>query len=700
MANTVKTTFTGDVNPLSRSMRAVEADIRRYQQDQERRERELTRITERETKQRERTQLNALRRYEQEMKRVFREEERLQRERASRNASIRQGAAGVILGGAIGAGYLAQDALQKTLDQVRAQRLLSSSATEAGLSQSVLAEKNIELARTFGLSTQAAVEVTSQITRLASNSGNVQQLDRLIKAFGDLSAARGIQGQDLNTLIGTILSGQDEGLNRLGIADPGQLYRAYAEGVGKTVEQLTQAEKVQAAVNAVLEKSAIFAGAAEARMNSLEGTVLKASSAWQNFTNSLATTFTTSGPVTDFLNEASRVLGGLEINLAKVNAELAKGKTAKQIAEEQYPSPSFGDYISAGASAIIGGPALGLGLIDSATYAGAVDPARVRQRRLGELTSQIANQQTSNQFQKQAADDQARAERVKKLDADITRFREERMQREAEAFKKAEEDKQKALEATRRKQEETIKAIQSLTDQAYSSNENPFVQFLGRANSEMRQMLELAKNLSPALREAFVANAQRQNRNQLFGMRLDAQIDATGLRNRAAEFRQGFNNNLSDPATVQRLVNQLFGNLGLPTASNIGQSQFYNIRNGQVDWESGSGMYRPISRTAEQQALIDQRLIREAGNYDPSLLNQGQRGTIASAFEREATRKLDAEKNANDFYTNINKHIGDNGLKVNIDKGVMLDLLINDANGRTSNGGSSGNVNARYGANR
>ena len=46
MANQVKTTFTGDINPLSRSMRAVEADIRRYQQDQERRERELTRVTE------------------------------------------------------------------------------------------------------------------------------------------------------------------------------------------------------------------------------------------------------------------------------------------------------------------------------------------------------------------------------------------------------------------------------------------------------------------------------------------------------------------------------------------------------------------------------------------------------------------------------------------------------------------------------
>ena len=228
----------------------------------------------------------------------------------------------------------------------------------------------------------------------------------------------------------------------------------------------------------------------------------------------------------------------------------------------------------------------------------------------------------------------------------------------------------KRLEEQKRKHEEIARAIQTLRDQAFASSDNPFTQFLGRANAEMRQMLELAKNLSPALREAFVANAQRLNRNQLFGMRLDAQIEASQLRNRAAEFRQGFNNDLSDPATVQRLINQLFGNLGLPTFSNIGQSQFYNLRqDGSVDWASGSGLYRPIRRTPEQQALIDQRLIREAGNFDPSLLNQGQRNDVASAFEREATRRITAEAEAHKFYSALNKQISEGGLKVKIAEG-------------------------------
>ena len=45
----------------------------------------------------------------------------------------------------------------------------------------------------------------------------------------------------------------------------------------------------------------------------------------------------------------------------------------------------------------------------------------------------------------------------------------------------------------------------------------------------------------------------------------------------------------------------------------------------------------------------------------------------------------------------MNKLIGKEGLKVNIDKGVLLDLIISDPNNRTTQGGSSGNVNARYG---
>lgn len=702
MANQVKTTFTGDINPLTRSMRAVEADIRKYQNDREKFERDLTRLTERETRNRERAQLTALRRYEQEMKRVFREEERLQQERASRAASFRQGAAGFIVGGAVGAGYLAQRAIQNTVEQARAQRLLAASATEAGLAQGTLAQKNREFAESVGLSTRAAAETTAQITRLATNTGNVQQLDRLLKAFADLGAARGIAGNDLNSLIGTILSGQDEGLNRLGIADPGQLYRAYAEGVGKTVEQLTQAEKVQAAVNAVLEKSAIFTGAAEARMNSLEGQAAKSTAAWENFTDALSATFTTSGPVTDFLNEASRLLGNLKIDLEDVNRQLAEGKTPREIAEGRRPTPGFTDYLSAFSLGGYGLPGvLGSTGLFGQGYKDAISPEKNRQRRVAEDEARIRATQLDNEKQGLAAQEQYVANYYKRAGDNFKSYS-DNISQLVEADRKrtieAEQAKQKAAEDTRKKLEEIRQAKLALVDRAVAGENNPFLTFLNSANNEMRQMLELAKNLSPALREAFVANAQRLNRNQLFGMRLDAQIEASQLRNRAAEFRQGFNNDLSDPATVQRLINQLFGNLGLPTFSNIGQSQFYNLRqDGSVDWESGSGLYRPIRRTPEQQALIDQRLIREAGNFDPSLLNQGQRNEVASAFEREATRRLNAEKNANDFYTNMNKLISDSGLKVSIGQGTQLDIVLdNQSSTNAAIGATEGAVKARY----
>ena len=100
--------------------------------------------------------------------------------------------------------------------------------------------------------------MTARITQLATNSGRTNDIEKLQKGFLDLSSARGIGVADLDNLIGTILSGQDEGLNRLGLSDPSKLQATYAASIGKTADQLSQMEKTQAAVNAVMEKAAIL----------------------------------------------------------------------------------------------------------------------------------------------------------------------------------------------------------------------------------------------------------------------------------------------------------------------------------------------------------------------------------------------------------------------------------------------------------
>lgn len=742
MGNEVKTRFTGDPQPIFRSIDQVRKDIARYERDRAKMEQDLTRLIERQAEQRSRAEVRS---FQQSLRAAIdyhRQVERLQRDYDAQRAraysqffrvpgaglvSSAAGAFGIGLGAA-GAVALTQQAIDKATEQARAYRLLSASATEAGQAQSFLIQKNKEFAASTAQSITAAAETTAKITQLATFSGDASQqnIDRLLKAFADLGAARGLQGNDLQTVIGSILSGSDEGLNRIGLPDPSKIYESYAKSIGKTTEELSQFEKTQSLANAVLEKAAVFSGAAEARMNSLEGSVAKASAQWENFTTNLATGLTRSYEFNALLDKLNQILGGMNKEVESLAEKAAKGINIDievQALAKDSGTVAFLKHLGIGILSSAGGLGYVLSPLDRPLgtrfgeasqnlFNAATDLTPQYQQQYQEqfLRNQINNEVKSNQFQNQASFEQ----RIKKLDDDIARFRAERLEREDAQKKAAHEAEMKRLEEQKKKIEEINQAKQSLVDSAVGreGQNNPFLSFLANANREMRQLLETAKALPPAMREAFVAEAQRQNRNQLFGLRLDAQIDATSLRNRAAEFRQGFNNDLSDPATVQRLVNQLFGTLGLPSFSNVGASQFYNVAGsgfvgfgdklftsgGQIDFSSGSGLFRPPNRTREEQAIIDQRLIREAGNYDPSLLNPGQRGTLASAFEREADRKLQNEKNANDYFVKMAQIIDEkNGLKVSVSQGSQVELILEDkSSSNAAIGATEGAVKARY----
>lgn len=346
------------------------------------------------------------------------------RARAALTSSFSPTAAiqGTAIGGAAFLGInLAEKAIDRTVKQTEAYRQLSAAALEAGQSVEFLTGENKRFAALTGISNTQASSTTSLITRLATNSGNTSQeyISKLLNAFADLGAARGIKGTELKDLIGTILSGQDEGLNRLGISDPGKLYQAYAKQIGVTVDSLTQFQKVQAATNAVLEKAGIFAGSAERRMNSLDGQIAQSKAAWENLADGLSRSFTTSGPVTDFLTEASRLLKELTIDLDKVNKELEKGRKPRDIAKELYPGPGIGDYISGAAASI---PAVPLYLYDLATEGSATAKLRLDysinpyQRRFDELTNKIAEQAASNQAQKAGTEKQSSEQKLKKVD--------------------------------------------------------------------------------------------------------------------------------------------------------------------------------------------------------------------------------------------------------------------------------------------
>lgn len=272
---------------------------------------------------------------------------------------------GIGAGVAVGVKFL-KDSTEAAFDAERANRKLSASATEAGLAYGVLADKNREFAKSAGLSETAATNVTAKIAQLATFSGKPENIERLQQSFLDLSAAKGIAPKDVDVLIGTILSGQDEGLNRLGISDPGQLYKAYAKEIGKTADQLSQFEKVQAATNAVMDKAAIFTGANSDKMASLSGQSEKASANLENLYTNFGQGLTQSLEFRNFLGFANSALESLTTNLANVKKELGDGASPRNLAVKEGNKPinqtfdAIGDFASLFT-------ATGAGLYDFAT---------------------------------------------------------------------------------------------------------------------------------------------------------------------------------------------------------------------------------------------------------------------------------------------------------------------------------------------
>lgn len=254
-----------------------------------------------------------------------------------------------------------QEFVDRTVAIERANRLLGSSAKEVGSSYGAMLLQNKEFAKLTGVSDVQSAQTMAMIARLAGNAGirDPKEISRLATTFANLGAARGISGQNLQDLMGTILSGQDEGLNRLGIADPGQLQKVYAEKLGKKASDLTQQEKVMAAVIALFEKGALYVGAAEQRMNSFEGSVVKTTKAWEDFSNAISNSFVNNPKFVRALELATAALSTGTPNPTALQEKIAKGEPITGLDKFKMSLPSVGEIIFGAVSGAVTRAALG-----------------------------------------------------------------------------------------------------------------------------------------------------------------------------------------------------------------------------------------------------------------------------------------------------------------------------------------------------
>lgn len=321
-------------------------------------------------------------------------------------------------------------AVEAVTEATDANRTLSASATEAGLSYEATAEQAERFGERVALANTEAARTFSDLVRLAGQAGRTQELDLIEKRFSDLAAARGIAAKDLSTITQQIITGQDEGLNRLGLPDPSRLYDAYAKSLGTTADALTETEKAQARLSAVMDKGALFSGAAEERLHSVSGQVDQFNASVGNLATGIGSAMTQNQEFHDLLWTINDALKAISFSADEVRQKLKEGLSPEQIAAGQ--TEGTGTRIW---GAVKGGltslPASAAYLYDLAAGESREDASRRlnealtggNNRRRGELTERIRNEQRQMERQEQQAREQAaanerrRAEEAAKLAA-------------------------------------------------------------------------------------------------------------------------------------------------------------------------------------------------------------------------------------------------------------------------------------------
>jgi hypothetical protein len=221
------------------------------------------------------------------------------------------------LGGAIFGGLsiaavtsFAKVAIEATNDATRANRALASSAVEAGRSYGELSRAAREFGEAAGISSAQAARSTAQLQRLVSLAGEGDQLERYQQGFLDLAAARGVAFEELDTLFSGIIAGTDDALNRFGKQDPSKLAAIYAQQLGKSVEQLTEQEKVLSRLKAFEPDFGLFSGANEARVKSFDGQIDKFNANISNTVANIGNWISRSELLGDVLSSLNRTIGG------------------------------------------------------------------------------------------------------------------------------------------------------------------------------------------------------------------------------------------------------------------------------------------------------------------------------------------------------------------------------------------------------
>jgi hypothetical protein len=185
------------------------------------------------------------------------------KQNAAKQAGILSGQIGSLVRSYLGfsAAVAVYDKMTGAADrQDTAQRKLAATARLTGQSLSTITDISQTAQSRFAISSSAAADLTQNFVKLAGRAGNVAVTGQLMSAWMDLGAAQGLTLSDVLTGVNSTLMGQDEGLNRIGLQNPSNIWKQWADAAGTTVAKMSEQEKWQAIVNAVVAEGAKVQG--------------------------------------------------------------------------------------------------------------------------------------------------------------------------------------------------------------------------------------------------------------------------------------------------------------------------------------------------------------------------------------------------------------------------------------------------------
>lgn len=154
---------------------------------------------------------------------------------------------------------------------ITSNRVLEATSKLTGIELNVLQNTSSKAKNEFQLNTKAANDFTIVLSKLTGKAGETEKTSQAIKSLLDLGAAQGLGGEQTLVAIQQAVLGIDEGTDKLFQKNPIVIYQEYANKIGTTAGKLTDQQKAQAILNAVIESGEKVQGTYSQRLTTSAG---------------------------------------------------------------------------------------------------------------------------------------------------------------------------------------------------------------------------------------------------------------------------------------------------------------------------------------------------------------------------------------------------------------------------------------------